>query len=354
MNFLVLKGDGIGPEIVDATLDVVKKISIKLNLKLNFTFEEIGLSALKKYKTTFPKHIIPIVKKFDGIILGPVDHNNYPSEKEGGLNPSGILRSKLNLYSNIRPAKAFTGLPSISKNIDLIIVRENTEGFYSDRNMFNGLGEMEVEKGIGISIRKVTKKASERIALRGFEIARKLDKNKVVLHAIHKANVLRITDGIFLNACRKISKKFPEVTYKEMLVDAATAHLIKNPTQFNVIVTTNMFGDILSDLASELSGSLGMGGSLNVGDGIPMAQAQHGSAPDIEKKGIANPLSLIFSTGLMFNWIGHKKNSYKLKQASYLITNSVNKHLLEKKYLTFDLGGNASTSDVINSIIEKL
>ena len=201
---------------------------------------------------------------------------------------------------------------------------------------------------------KYMKKASERIALRGFEIARKLEKNKVVLHAIHKANVLRITDGIFLKACRKMSKKFPEITYKEMLVDAATAHLIKNPTQFDVIVTTNMFGDILSDLASELSGSLGMGGSLNVGDGIPMAQAQHGSASDIEKKGIANPLSLIFSTGLMFNWIGYKKNDYKLKKASYLITNSINKHLLEKKYLTFDLGGNASTSDVINSIIEKL
>ena len=156
-----------------------------------------------------------------------MDHNNYPPKSEGGLNPSGELRTKLKLYSNIRPAKAFKGTKCILKKIDLVIVRENTEGFYADRNMFSGNGELEIEEGTGISIRKITRKASEKIAKRGFEIAKQMNKNKKInVHAIHKANVLRLTDGIFLKACRKISKNYPQIEYHEMLVDAATAHML--------------------------------------------------------------------------------------------------------------------------------
>jgi len=355
MKILALRGDGIGPEIVDATIKVLKTISQKFNFNLDLIYSDIGFSSLKKNKTTFPNEILKLCSEVDGIILGPVDHNNYPPKSEGGLNPSGELRTKLKLYSNIRPAKAFKGTKCILDKIDLVIVRENTEGFYADRNMFSGNGELEIEEGIGISIRKITKKASENIAKRGFEIAKLMNKNKKVnVHAIHKANVLRLTDGIFLNACRNISKKYPEINYHEMLVDAATAHMVRNPEQFDVLITTNMFGDILSDLASELSGSLGLSGSLNVGDTIPMAQAQHGAATDIMNKGIANPISLIFSTAMLLDWLGKQKGQEIYIKANQLIFKVVENILEENKYLTPDLGGNTSTEKLTDHIIERI
>ena len=266
-----------------------------------------------------------------------------------------MLRTKLNLFSNIRPAKSFRGTSCIIDKIDLVIVRENTEGFYADRNMFSGNGELEIEEGTGISIRKITRKASEKIAIRGFEIAKQMNKNKKInVHAIHKANVLRLTDGIFLKACRKISKNYPEIDYHEMLVDAATAHMVRNPKQFDVLITTNMFGDILSDLASELSGSLGLSGSLNVGDTIPMAQAQHGAATDIMNKGIANPISLIFSAAMLLGWLGKQKGREIYIKANQLIFKIVENILEENKFLTPDLGGASSTQKLTDHIIDRI
>ncbi len=314
---------------------------------------EIGFSSLKSQGTTFPASILEICKKSDGVILGPVDHNNYPPLKDGGLNPSGLLRSKLNLYANIRPAKKYPNVNGLVKNIDLIIVRENTEGFYADRNMYIGNGEFSPEPGIGIAIRKITEKASKRIAIKAFEIASSMPnkKSKVNLHAIHKANVMKLTDGIFLESCREISSNYPDINYSEMIVDASAAHLVRNPEQFDIIVTTNMFGDILSDLASELSGSLGLAGSINVGDNLPMAQAQHGSAPDIAGKGIANPISIISSVSMMFDWLGAKHKNLLLLKAGNYINLSINEHLKQNKYLTPDLGGNSSTKEVTSSIL---
>jgi 3-isopropylmalate dehydrogenase len=241
--------------------------------------------------------------------------------------------------------------------MDLIIVRENTEGFYSDRNMFDGPGEFSPIPGVGLAIRKITKNASLRIAETAFKIAKtKFASNnkKPKLHAIHKANVMRLTDGIFLEACRTVASKNKEVEYEEMLVDACAAHIIRNPSQFNVIVTTNMFGDILSDLATEFSGSLGLAGSLNAGEENAMAQAQHGAATDIAGKNIANPISLILSTGMLFNWIGEKRNLKKLNLASNLIDKSVIKILSKPSYLTADLGGNSSTKELTKNFINVL
>jgi 3-isopropylmalate dehydrogenase len=241
--------------------------------------------------------------------------------------------------------------------MDLIIVRENTEGFYSDRNMFDGPGEFSPIPGVGLAIRKITNNASLRIAETAFKIAKtKFASNnkKPKLHAIHKANVMRLTDGIFLEACRTVASKNKEVEYEEMLVDACAAHIIRNPSQFNVIVTTNMFGDILSDLATEFSGSLGLAGSLNAGEENAMAQAQHGAATDIAGKNIANPISLILSTGMLFNWIGEKRNLKKLNLASNLIDKSVIKILSKPSYLTADLGGNSSTKELTKNFINVL
>ena len=241
--------------------------------------------------------------------------------------------------------------------MDLVIVRENTEGFYADRNMYDGSGEFSPIPGVGLSLRKITKEASLKIAKSAFEIAKSRSVNKSIkskIHAVHKANVMKITDGIFLDACRLVSSKYNDVDYEEMLVDACAAHLVRKPDQFDVIVTTNMFGDILSDLATELSGSLGLAGSLNAGKNHAMAQAQHGAAPDIADKNIANPISLILSSAMLLDWLGKNREIDKLILASNLINHSVLELLKDKKNFTRDLGGNASTSNITENLIKIL
>ena len=351
-----MEGDGIGPEIIASTTNIINSVKKKLNLNIDLIYSEIGLLSLKSNGTTFPDSVMDLCKKSDGIILGPVDHNNYPLEKDGGFNPSGLLRTNLNLYSNIRPARTYPEIRSKVNYMDLVIVRENTEGFYADRNMNLGNGEFSPEPGIGIALRKITEKGSKRIATRAFEIAStfKKNKSKINLHAVHKVNVMKLTDGIFLKACREVSENYPKINYSEMLVDSATAHLVRNPSQFDVIVTTNMFGDILSDLASELSGSIGLAGSINVGDSLIMAQAQHGSAPDIAGKGIANPISIILSVGMMFRWIGIKDKNEIFIKAGDCIHQAIDGHLMKKDCLSPDLGGASSTKDVTSSILSEL
>ena len=206
IDILALDGDGIGPEIMQSTLDIVDFLNKELKLDIQIRKEVIGLKSLDQNSTTMTSEVVLTSKEADGIILGPVDHNNYPSVVDGGINPSGKLRIELDLYANIRPARNYINLNSLSKDMDLIIVRENTEGFYSDRNMFDGPGEFSPIPGVGLAIRKITKNASLRIAETAFKIAKTkfASKNKKPkLHAIHKANVMRLTDGIFLEACRR-------------------------------------------------------------------------------------------------------------------------------------------------------
>ena len=356
INILAFDGDGIGPEIMKSTLDIVEFLNEKLELKIDIKKEIIGIKLLEQKGTTFTDDALKNAKKADGIILGPVDHNAYPSKEEGGINPSGTLRIELDLYANIRPAKNYKNVKSLSKDMDLIILRENTEGFYADRNMFEGSGEFSPSPGIGLALRKITKTASLRIAETAFEIAR-LKNNQIkkpVVHAIHKANVMKLTDGIFLDACRQVSKKYKDIIYEEMLVDACAAHIIRNPSQFGIIVTTNMFGDILSDLATEFSGSIGLAGSLNAGKNHAMAQAQHGSAPDIAGQNIANPISLILSTSMLLNWLGEKRKIKDLILASSLIDKSVTNLFENKNNLTKDLGGMASTEKTTQNLINIL
>ena len=357
INILAFDGDGIGPEIMTSTLDVISFLNTKLNLNINIEKEVIGFKSLETDGTTFTEKALFKSKEADGIILGPVDHNNYPDKSEGGVNPSGILRIKLDLFANIRPAKNYKNVKSLSKNMNLIIVRENTEGFYADRNMVDGNGEFSPVQGVGLAFRKITKKASLRIAESAFNIAMNISAStdkKIRVHAIHKANVMRLTDGIFLDACRQISLKYDNIHYKEMLVDACAAHIVRDPSQFDIILTTNMFGDILSDLATELSGSLGLAGSLNAGENQAMAQAQHGSANDIAGKNIANPISLILSTSMLLNWLGDKRKLENLILASRLINNSVIKLLETEINLTKDLGGTTSTQETTKKLINIL
>lgn len=336
MKLLCLAGDGIGPEIMAATLQVLDAVHDALTLPVETVHADIGFVALSQTGSTLPDSVLETARQCDAVLLGPVSHNDYPPVEAGGINPSGVLRKALDLYANIRPAHRWDGLaPAAQKPIDLIVVRENHEGFYADRNMHLGPGEFMPVPGVALAIRRITTEASLRIAKRAFAIAATRPARKVA--AIHKANVMRVSDGLFLETVRGVAEQHPDIAYEEILVDAAAAHLVRQPDRFDVIVTTNMFGDILSDLASELAGGLGLAGSLNVGPCHVAAQAQHGSAPDIAGRDLANPVSLILSLEMLLR---HKKQ----EQAADLIRKAVADALAHPNTRTVDLGGTLGTA----------
>jgi 3-isopropylmalate dehydrogenase len=347
MKILVLPGDGIGPEITRSTLDVLRAADEVFSLGLEFQTRDIGLASLKSQGTTLPSEVMRLVPEMDGVILGPVSHYDYPSRQEGGINPSAELRVAFELYANIRPSRSRPDLSILRRPMDLVIVRENTEGFYSDRNMFAGSGEFMPDPDMALSIRKITAKGSARIARAAFELAQRR-KRKVT--AVHKANVVKLTDGLFLREVRKVAASFPQVSLDELIVDATAALLIRNPDRFDVIVTTNMFGDILSDEAAELSGSLGLGGAINVGDEICIAQAQHGSAPDISGRNVANPTSLILSAAMLLDWRGRRDNEPRLIEGATAIENAIDQVLSEPSTRTRDIGGELGTDGFSASV----
>lgn len=352
MHVAFLPGDGIGPEISAATRLVLEAADRKFGLGFSYSEIEIGFAALRKYGSTLPDASFAKARDADAVILGPVSHLDYPARDAGGLNPSGELRKRLDLYANIRPAATRKGLPSATgAAFDMVIYRENTEGFYSDRCMHSGNGELQVTADVALAMRRITRHASTRIAEAAFAGA--MQRRRKVT-AVHKQNVLKLTDGLFLSCCREVAARYPEVTYDELLVDAACAHFVRRPDAFDVVCTTNMFGDILSDLASELTGSLGLAASLNAGDETAMAQAQHGSAPDIAGKGIANPASLIGSTGMLLEWLGANRNRADLATAGRAIQTALDATVADPSTRTRDLGGNADTGAFAQAVADKV
>lgn len=332
---MCLPGDGIGPEIVQASCQVLQTIAPLLNRPIEMVSSDIGFAALEANGTTIPKSVIDAAKTADGVILGPVSHADYPPVSAGGLNPSGVLRRELNLHANIRPARTFEGLPPPGgQPFDLIIARENLEGFYADRNMHEGSGEMMPVPGVALAMRKITKEGSERIARTAFELAAQRPKRRVT--AIHKANVMRMSDGLFLDCVRRVASDYRQVALDELLVDAAAAHLVRHPAKFDILLCTNMFGDILSDLASELAGGLGLAASLNVGTQHAVAQAQHGSAPDIAGQDRANPTSLILSCAMLMRHLGDVAAADQIERA-------VSHAMRAPTSRTVDLGGQLGT-----------
>jgi 3-isopropylmalate dehydrogenase len=322
---------------------VLEAADALLSLGLKFESHDIGLASLASQGTTLPPAVMTRIPEVDGVILGPVSHYEYPSREKGGINPSAELRVVFELYANIRPCRSRVGLSILRSPMDLIIVRENTEGFYSDRNMYAGSGEFMPDADTALSIRKITAKGSGRVARAAFDIARRR-KRKVT--AVHKANVLKLSDGLFLREVRRIAQEYPDVRLDEVIVDAAAALLIRTPDRFDVIVTTNMFGDILSDEASELSGSLGLGGSINAGDEVCVAQAQHGSAPDIAGQNIANPTSLILSAAMLLEWRGRRDGNAALVAGARLIESAVDRVLSDTATRTRDIGGSLGTEEL--------
>jgi 3-isopropylmalate dehydrogenase len=351
MKLLILPGDGIGPEITQATLTVLERADRLHGLGLSWHSMAIGFEALKREGSTFPEGVLQAARAADGIVLGPVSHLHYPPREQGGVNPSGELRVKLDLFANIRPARSRLGVGLTGKPVDLVIFRECTEGFYSDRNMFMGRGEFMPTEDLAIAVRKVTARQCERIARVAFEAARRR-RRKVT--AVHKANVLQISDGLFLREVRKVALEYPDVVLEEQIVDAMAALLVRDPSRFDCIVTGNMFGDILSDEASEIAGGLGLAGSINAGDEACCAQAQHGSAPDLQGLNKANPTSLILSAAMLLEWLGARHQRADLLLAARAIEQAVDAVLQDPATRTADLGGPLGTQAFATHVADRL
>lgn len=351
MRILVLPGDGIGPEIVDATAKILMAADSHYNLGIDLDYDVVGFASLEQHGTTLRNELLDRAKGYDGIILGPQSHMDYPPPAEGGINISASFRVKLDLYANIRPARSRDFIERSARGMDLVIVRELTEGFYADRNMYKGWAELMPTEQMAISLRKITRPACSRIARRAFELA---EERRQKVTAVHKANCFHMTCGLFLEEVRKVAADFPHVTLEEQIVDATAALLVRDSTQFDVLVTTNLFGDILSDLASELSGSIGLAGALMVGENLAAAQAQHGSAPDIAGQNVANPTSMILSAAMLLEWLGKRHDNANLLNASKQIVHAVDKALVASKFRTRDIGGSANTDEFGNRVAANL
>ena len=341
MRFVVLPGDGIGPEISDSAVAVLELLNEALDLGITLERRAIGLATLRSLGTTFPDAALDACRAADGIILGPISHSDYPARAEGGINVSAELRIALDLYANVRPSRSRDGLPHYGRTpMDLAIVRENTEGFYVDRSMHLGAGEFMPTLDLALSVRKITAHASRRIAKVAFELAARRRKNVV---AVHKANVIKLSEGLFLREVRAVAREHTDVHYEECLIDSMAALLVRDAQRFDVIVTTNMFGDILSDEASELSGGLGLGGAINASETHCMAQAQHGSAPDLAGLDRANPVSLVLSVGMLLDWLARKGHAEPFARAARVIDESIDTLVSSPATRTRDLGGRLGT-----------
>src|SRR2546422_3555103 len=324
----LIPGDGIGPEVTKPTLAIIKAAGVNIEWETHLA----GASALKKHKTTIPKALLDSFTKNKIALKGPVT----TPVGEGFPSVNVELRQTFDLYSNLRPIKNLPGVKARYQNVDLIVVRENTEGLYS------GI-EHEVVPGVVESLKIITEKASTRISRFAFEYARKNKRHKI--HAIHKANIMKLSDGLFLRCSRNVAKEYPEITYGEHIVDNTCMQLVMNPYQYDMLLMENLYGDIISDLCAAFVGGLGFVPGANIGDHSAIFEAVHGSAPDIAGKNIANPTAVIRSALLMLRHLGEYEAATKIRNA------------LEKVYrtrdkLTRDVGGKAGTSEFADSIIE--
>ena len=343
LELLLLPGDGVGPEISDTVEMALGALENTYGLGLDLQRRDIGNAALKSEGVTVPDRVFAEAADADGVILGPVSTADYPPPEEGGINPSAAFRKRFDLYANIRPSRTRAGVPSLAGSMDLVIARENTEGFYADRTMHMGSGEFMPTPDLALAVRKITREGSERIGRTAASLA---NGRRRKLTIVTKSNVLKMSDGLFRNAVMAAAREEPDVEVEEVLVDAMASLLVREPERFDVVVTSNMFGDILSNLAAELSGGLGVGGSINAGETMAIAQAAHGSAPDIAGKGNANPAAILLSTAMLIGWIGRKQNQNEIVEAAMAMERAIDAALGDAAGRTPDIGGSQSTLEV--------
>jgi 3-isopropylmalate dehydrogenase len=348
----ILEGDDIGLEVVPETVKVMQAAARATGLAIDWTPLPIGRKAYEAVGYTLPPGTLETLDTLDGWVLGPIGHQTYRKELANFINPHPILRKHFDLFANIRPAKSLKGVKALYPDVDLIVVRENNEGLPPDRNVFAGSGEFRPSPDMTIGIRVITRQGSRKVARAAFELARTRPKRKVT--AVHKDTVFKLACGMFAEECRAVATEFPDVAYDEVLVDTMAMKLVMKPQQFDVIVTTNAFGDILSDEAAGLVGGLGLAPGLSAGPDRAMAQATHGSAPDIAGKGIANPYAMIISGQMLLAWLGRKHDEPRAIDAAGRIASACETVIAAGRAVTPDLGGAASTPQMGDAIAAAL
>jgi isocitrate dehydrogenase (NAD+) len=330
----VLPGDGIGPEVVDATITVLNAIQKTADVKLDLVKGEAGFYCIEKYGTNLPDKTVEMIKTTEACLKGPM---TTPEEPGSPRSVAVTLRSMFDLYANMRPARTLPNVPSLKPNIDMIVVRENTEDLYVGK-------EFQVAPGIAIALKINTRVASERVARFAFELAVKRRKKLAV---VHKANILKLTDGIFKQAAFDVGKEYPDVEIEDIHVDAATMQFIRRPETFDVLVATNLYGDILTDEAAGLVGGLGVAAGGNIGDKYGMFEPAGGSAPKYTGQNKVNPVAMIEASKMMLDFLKEPTAAKKVEKATMDV-------LREGKVLTFDLGGHSKTSEMGEAIAQKI
>jgi 3-isopropylmalate dehydrogenase len=346
----ILEGDDIGHEVVPEAIKVMRRAAEITGLSIAWEPVPIGRRALDTLGFTLPADTLDRLEALDGWVLGPIGHQAYPKVKEA-VNPHPILRKHFDLFANIRPVRSYPGIPSVHQNVDLVIVRENNEGFQPDRNVVAGSGEFRPSHDMTISVRVITRNGSSKVAREAFELARSRKKQLTV---VHKDTVFKLGCGMFVEECKRVAAEYPDVEMQEAIVDTFAMRLVMTPQKYDVVVTTNMFGDILTDEAAGLVGGLGLAPGLCAGPRHAMAQATHGSAPDIAGKNIANPYAMVMSGQMLLGWLGRKHGLSNAVQASVLIEQAVGTVMRERKCLTGDLGGTAKTSEMGDAIVRAM
>ena len=329
-NITLIKGDGIGPEISDAVVEILDKAGAKIN----WDIQTAGADVAEIEGDPLPKRVIESIKKNKTALKAPV---TTPIGK-GFRSVNVRLRKELDLYANIRPCKNIEGIKTPFDNVDLVVVRENTEDLYA------GIEE-KIDENTMHAIKVITRKSSTRIVEYAFNYAKKMGRKTV--WAVTKANICKLTDGLFLDCAREVAKNYPEIEYKEILVDALCMQLVQNPSKFDVLVMPNLYGDIVSDLTAGLIGGLGVAQGANIGVNYAVFEPVHGSAPDIKGQNLANPTALLLCAVEMLKYLNEFEIAKKVENAVY-------KTIKEGKVLTKDLGGNSTTTEFTKEIIRNL
>jgi isocitrate dehydrogenase (NAD+) len=326
----LIPGDGIGPEVTDAAVKIIEAAGVKIEWEV----VPAGIEVLEEYKTVIPDFAFESIKRNKVALKGPIG-----TPVGGGFKSVNVMiRKTLDLYANLRPVKSLPGIKSKYEGIDIVVIRENTEDLYS------GL-EYEIAPGVVETLKIITEKASSRIANFAFRFAKRRGRKKVTV--LHKANIMKLSDGLFLNCVRKVAGEYPQIEYEEMIVDNACMQLVLNPHRFDVILTENLYGDIVSEICAGLVGGLGFAPGANIGDYCAVFEAAHGSAPDIAGKNLANPIAVTLSGALLLKYIGEGR-------AAKAIENAIARVLEKGKVLTRDMGGNATTAEMRDAIIGEL
>ena len=346
MQIGILEGDDIGLEVVPECVKVMKEAAAKESLDVEWRPMPIARKAHELTGKTIPDGTFEALQALDGWVLGPIGHREYPKNDATWVNAHPVMRLHFQFFANYKPFRSYDNLPSVHKNIDILFLRETTEGFKVDGNLFRGYGEFMPTDEMAIGVCVTTRKKSRLIAEAAFEAARERPRKKV--SAVHKNTVYRYGDGLFADECRKVAARFPDVEFEEVIVDTFAMRLVMNPQQYDVIVTTNLYGDILTDEAAGLVGGLGLAPGMNVGYGVYIFEAVHGTAPDIAGKGLANPAATLHAAAMMLHTLDMKKEGDRLEAA-------IQKAIQDPATRTKDLpGGQANTAAFTKGVISHL